>query len=302
MSGYRKGTRKEKVPRIREFEVGGYKVPPALLISSLLAALYVLFLLGGQLEKGQDAFILSAFSVLSFAVFAYLPRSGSVVGLKNFIHLIDTFLALSLLTFIIDAASYFGVLPATSGLMQPVMMSFIFAVLSALLIWLLLYFEKGDPEDDFIRDSGRSSMLYGAAGFILCILLGLGVLYFAFGGSEMSLNSLGYLAWMTIIFSLLCGVAEEAWFRGLILSRMEPLAGEKRANIIQALTFGVFEAFAVYSISPQLIYLPIIFIAGSILGYYFGRLTLKEESIVPAALYHAGFYVLIGLPLFAGML
>jgi hypothetical protein len=145
-------------------------------------------------------------------------------------------------------------------------------------------------------------MLYAAAGFILCILLGLGVLYFLFGGSAMGLNSLAYLSWMVIIFSLLCGVTEEAWFRGLILSRMKPLAGENRANILQALTFGVFEAFAVYAISPQIIYLPVIFIAGSILGYYFGRLTLKEESIVPAALYHAGFYVLIGLPLFAGML
>jgi membrane protease YdiL (CAAX protease family) len=302
MSGYRKGTRKEKVPRIREFEVGGYKVPPALLISSLLAALYVLFLLGSQLEKGQDAIILSAFSVLSFAVFAYLSRSGSVVGLKNFLHLIDAFLALSLLTFIIDAAVYFGIIPISSGLMLPVSMSFIFAVLSALLIWLLLYFEKGEMEDDFIRDSSRSGMLYGAAALVLCIVLGLGVLYFALGGSSMSLNSLGYLLWMVVIFSLLCGLTEEAWFRGLILSRMVPLTGEKRANIIQALAFGVFEAFAVYAISPQLIYLPIIFVAGSILGYYFGRLTLKEEGIVPAALYHAGFYMLIGLPLFAGML
>lgn len=302
MSGYRKGTRKEKVPRIREFEVGGYKVPPALLISSLLATLYVLFLVGSQLEKGQDAIILSAFAVLSFAVFAYLSRSGSVAGLKNFIYLIDAFLALSLLTFIIDAAIYFGLLPAMSGLMQPAMMSFIFAVLSVLVIWLLLYFEKGDPEDDFIRDSSRPSMLYGAVAFVLCIIVGLGVLYFALGGSSMSLNSLGYVSWMTIIFSLLCGISEEAWFRGLILSRMEPLTGENRANILQALTFGVFEAFAVYAISPQLIYLPVIFVAGSILGYYFGRLTLKEESIVPAALYHAGFYVLIGLPLFAGML
>ncbi len=302
MSGYRKGTRKEKVPRIREFEVGGLKIPPALLISSLLAALYVLFLLGSQLEKGQDAIVLSAFSVLSFAVFAYLSRSGSVVGLRNFIHLIDAFLALSLLTFVVDAASYFGLLPAMSGLLQPVTMSVIFAALSALLIWLVLYIEKGDLEDDFIRDSSRSGMLYGAIAFVLCIGLGLGVLYFAFGGSAMSLNDLGYLAWMTIIFSLLSGVSEEAWFRGLILSRMEPLAGEKRANIIQALTFGIFEALAVYVISPQLIYLPVIFAAASILGYYFGRLTLKEESIVPAALYHAGFYALICMPMFAGML
>jgi len=77
MSGYRKGTRKDKVPRIREFDVGGHKVPPALLISSLLAALYALFLLGSQLEKGQDAIILSAFSVLSFAVFAICPALGA---------------------------------------------------------------------------------------------------------------------------------------------------------------------------------------------------------------------------------
>ncbi|HTY90601.1 MAG TPA: CPBP family intramembrane glutamic endopeptidase [Methanocella sp.] len=302
MSGYRKGTRKPKEMSIKEFNVGGYKVPPALLILSLLAVLYTLFLFGSQLEKSQDAIILSAFSVISFAVFAYLSRPGSVAGLRPFKSLIDAYLALSLLTFIIDAASFFRVLPIVGGLMRPVMMSFIFAVLSVLLIWLLLYFEGGEPEDDFIRDSGRSGLLYGAVAFILCIVLGLAVLYFAFGGSSMRLSDLGYIAWMAVIFGLLSGVGEELWFRGLLLSRMVPLAGENRANIIQALAFGVFEAFVVYAVGQQLIYLPAVFVIGSILGYYWGRLTMTEKSIVPAALYHAGFYVLIIMPMFAGIL
>jgi hypothetical protein len=83
---------------------------------------------------------------------------------------------------------------------------------------------------------------------------------------------------------------------------MLPLVGERTANIIQALAFGVFEAFVIYAISPQLIYLPAVFIIGSILGYYWGRMTINDDSIIGAALFHAGFYALIGLPLFAGML
>lgn len=302
MSGYRKGTRKPKTMSIKEFNIGGHKVPPALLISSLLAALYALFLFGSRLEKGSDALILSVFSLISFAIFAYLSRAQSFGGLRLFATLIDAFLALSALTFIWDAAYYFNIIPGLSGLMLPAAMSAAFAALSVLLIGLLLYFEKEKPEDVFIHAERSTNLISGVIGFIVCVIIGMGVLYFMFGGSALSLDKLAYLSGMILAFSLLSAAYEEAWFRGVLLSRLEPLVDGKSSIIIQALVFGVFEAFVVYAISPLAIYLPVVFIIGSILGYYWGQMTLKDESIVGAALFHAGFYVLIGAPLFAGML
>lgn len=302
MSGYRKGTRKPKSLTLRDINIGGLKIPPALAVSALLAALYALFLFGSQFGTGSDSLLLSAFSVLSFAAFAYLARTGSLAGLRPFAGLIDAFLALSALTFIWDIATFFNVTASLTGLMKPVSMSIAFAALTILLIGLLLFYEKGKLEDIFVKAGSSMSMLSGIAGLIICVLLSIVGLYFLFGGSSMGLDNVAYLSGLILLFSVLAAAYEEVWFRGLLLSRMLPLVGERTANVIQSLAFGVFEAFAIYAISPQLIYLPAVFIIGSILGYYWGRMTIKDDSIVGAALFHAGFYALIGLPLFAGML
>jgi CAAX protease family protein len=302
MSGYRKGTRKPKSVSLPEFSVGGYKVPPALLISSLLVTLYALFLFGSRIEKGIDALVLAVFSLVSFATLSYLSRAGSIAGLRPFTGLIDAFLALSALTFAWDLIIFFNVLAGLSGILMAVAMSIAFTGLSILLLGSLISYEKYKPKDIFLRAGTSMSLISGVVGFVLCFIFSLVVLYFLFGGSAMGIDKLAYLCGMLLLFSLLSAAYEEAWFRGLLLSRLGPLVGEKGAGVLQALAFGVFEAFAVYSISPQLIYLPAVFIISSILGYYWGRMTLKEESIVSATLYHAGFYVLIGVPLFAGML
>jgi membrane protease YdiL (CAAX protease family) len=299
MSGYRKGTRKPKSGiSIGDISIGGIKIPPALAISVLMAALYSVFLIGSRLEKGLDLLILSAFSVLAFAMFSYLVRSGSLAGLRPFNRLLDAFMALSALTLLWDLLVYFQVIDTGSGPQKAVIMSLAYAVFSLALLGLVLYFEKGRLRDIFVK---AGSWAAGAGGFVLCVALGIGILYFLFGGSSMSTDKLAGLIGLVLIFSVLSAAYEEIWFRGLMLSRLMPLVGDKSALIIQAAVFGIFEAAFFYTINPQPLYLPVVFIVGTVLGYYWGLMTMKDESLMGAALFHAGFYVLIGLPMLAAL-
>src|SRR5208337_4362239 len=111
MSSYAKGTRKPKGGyRLGDITIGGHTIKPEVAVTVLLSALYVLFLLGSTLENGSDALVLAVFSFVSFVAFAYLVRSGSLVGLRPFTTLIDVFLALSALALIRCLAIYWNVI------------------------------------------------------------------------------------------------------------------------------------------------------------------------------------------------
>lgn len=296
MRGYRKGVRKPRAVAARELEIGGYKMPPALLIAALLVALYALFLFGSGLQAGPDALVLAVCSLLAFAVFSYLARAGGPGGFRPFSGLIEAILALSALTFIQKAAVFLGLVPDLDGPATAIVFAAVFLIASMPLIALLLYRGKEAPADVFIRARRPS---WGLAGLAIGLFAGVACLYLISGGP---LSQAAYAAGMALAFGLLSAAFEEAWFRGVLLARLRPLAGDKNARILQALAFGVFEAFVVYGISPMLAYIPVAFIIASVLGYYLGCMAQKEESIVNAALAHAGLYALVGMLLFAGLL
>ncbi len=108
MGSYVKGTRKPKGGfRLGDIHVGGYVIKPELAVTVLLAALYLLFLSGSTLESGSDALVLALFSFIVFGAFAYMVRTASLVGLRPFAKLMDAFLALSMLTLLIEKSPLF---------------------------------------------------------------------------------------------------------------------------------------------------------------------------------------------------
>ncbi len=301
MAGYAKGTRKPKGGfKLGDIELGGYVIKPELAVTALLAALYILFLLGSSLESGSDALILSLFSFIIFGAFAYMVRTPSLVGLRPFAKLIDAFLALSALTLLAELAVFLNLL-SFGGDIKPLAMTVTLAISSIILIGCMLYLEKGKLKDIYVRAGNLASLTLGVAGLIAGILLGVGVLYILFNNVAPGMGQLPSLLAVAIAFSIIGAFYEELWFRGLLLSRLMPLLGEKRSNIMQALIFGVFEALAIYAITLQPIYLPLVFIAGTALGYYLGKITIKDKRLISAILLHAGFYALIGISILAGI-
>jgi membrane protease YdiL (CAAX protease family) len=296
MSGYAKGARKPKRGVVlKEINVGGLKIKPAVAIASLMAALYVIFLIGVKLESGLDALILSVFSFAMFAALAFLVRSGSLAGLKPFTLLIDAFLALSALSLaqaLIGFLNVFG--PAAEITIRRIaFMMTVSAATAAILLMAVLFFEKEGRENIHLKASPLRSALVGFTAMAACGLLALGLVYLLLGGTAFMLTALNML-----VFGLFGGVYEEALFRGLLLSRLRQVLGENRALAIQAIAFSVFEALAVYAFIPNIWVLPVVLVAGALLGYFFGIITLKNESILAPQLIHAGLYMLLAIPLF----
>ena len=310
MSSYAKGTRKPKRGQmIKEIKIGGFKVMPGTAITALLAALYVLFLAGIKLESGSDAVTLSIFSLVIFILLDYAVRAGRLPGLKPFVVLIDAFLALMALASVWEIFVFLGVinLSGLSGPIKPVLIAIASAALSLVLIYGVLYYTRGKLmdsklDDIYARIGDKKGIAIGLAGLIICLILGTGIVYVLYGGSTKITGSLLSLLAFALVFAILSAAYEELWFRGLLLSRMIELAGEASANLIQAVVFGVFEALAVYTITSQPLYLPVFLVVGGILGYYWGKMTLEDKSLLSPALLHAGLYVLIGLPIMASML
>ena len=106
---------------------------------------------------------------------------------------------------------------------------------------------------------------------------------------------------ITALPGALAGIAGEVWFRGLLLARIVPILGESRGNIYQAAVFGAFETVIFYMITGQAAYIPVIFIIGAFTGFYWGRATLKADSLAAPIFLHAGLYILLLLPILTGL-
>lgn len=301
MSGYAKGTRKPKRGFVlKEINVGGLKIKPAVAIVSLLAALYIVFLIGVKLESGLDALILSVLSFAMFAALAYLVRSGSLAGLKPFTLLIDAFMALSTLSLVQAFAGYLNLFGSATDItiQRMAFMMTSNAAMAAILLMAVLYIEKEDRENIYLKASPLRSALMGFAVMAVFGLVAIGSVYLFFTGSATKNGPFMLITLNILVFSLIGGVYEEALFRGLLLSRLRQVLRENYALVVQAIVFSVFEALAIYAFILNILVVPVVLVAGALVGYYLGMVTLKNESILAAQLIHAGLYMFLAIPLF----
>jgi uncharacterized protein len=301
MSAYIKGTRRPKPPVFRDLKIGNFEIPFSVIIILLFAVLYLLCLVGGTLESGTDALTLQVASFAIFALFAYSVRKN-MLQLKPFITIIDIFLGLSVIPLFWSLVQFFNIYtPArTIGAYVPAdifvlaLMSLITVILSVIIVAMVLYYEKGKLNEIYVRAGNiKAGIITGVAGFAACCILSLVVIIFL---GNVDISRLPPIFAALGVFSLTAALAEELWFRGILLSRLLPLAGRNTSLLIQTAVFAVFEAMIAYTLMPQAFYVLIVLIASVILGYYWGGMTIKNNSILGATLFHAGFYILMTLP------
>ncbi len=295
MSGYAKGTRKpRKGIETRGTGIGGLRIKPAVAIASLIVALYLVFLTGVNLGSGPDAILLSVFSFAMFAALAFLVRAGSLAGLKPFTLVIDALFALSTLSLVQAFAGLLGVFGAGTGF-TPQRLAFVMsvnAVVATILVMGVMFFEKEDRENVYLKAAPLASGLVGYAILTFCAIVSLGLAYLLFGSAGFMLTALNIL-----VFGLFGGVYEEMLFRGLLLSRLRQVIGDDYALLLQASAFAIFEALAVYAFFPNVWALPVVLLAGALLGYFFGMITIKNESVLTPQLIHSGLYMLLATSL-----
>lgn len=87
------------------------------------------------------------------------------------------------------------------------------------------------------------------------------------------------------LFSMINGILEEVLWRGILLTRLVDLAGEKAAAFFSAIAFGFSHLVLGYSWSACLGF--------AIGGFFYAGVTLKSGSIIPAIIWHVIFNLLM---------
>ena len=87
---------------------------------------------------------------------------------------------------------------------------------------------------------------------------------------------------------------EELWFRGLFLGKLSPFLGATAAALVTALVFGMTHLGATY-VTPaeRFIFPTIVFALGLVNGY----VMLKTDSLWGSVLFHAGYDLLVIIPI-----
>ncbi|MBT2689615.1 CPBP family intramembrane metalloprotease [Bacillus sp. ISL-47] len=86
-------------------------------------------------------------------------------------------------------------------------------------------------------------------------------------------------------FSTVNAFMEEFLWRGILLTRMAGLAGEKEAVIFSGISFGFSHLMLGYSFAVCLLF--------ALGGVFYGAITVKSGSIIPAILWHSAINVLM---------
>lgn len=302
MSGYTvKGRRKAKEGIYRGIRVGNRFIPGEVVITSMLAGIYLLFLMGSMMESGVDSLLLKIFSFVMFAVLAYAVRT-SLRRMSIFAKTIDAFLILSVLPLIRDVASFLSIYDATKLTSATDLASWGIAstALSALLVTCIVYFEKDRLADIFIKAGKVSSGLRtGITGIAVCLSLFAIILCIFYNAALMDVSAALPVAAALLIYSIASACAEELWFRGLLLSRFLPVTGKDTAIVLQAIIFAIYQAAIFYTLTPDLLIVPAVLLGAAALGYYWGQVTIKNDSLIGSMLFHIGVDLLIALPAFA---
>ncbi|WP_424356937.1 CPBP family intramembrane glutamic endopeptidase [Methanocella sp. MCL-LM] len=304
MSGDKKGTRKPagskgKINR----DTARTGLSSGLIITILIAGLYSVFLVDTRLDTSLLTLMLSAFLVAAFLVFVFTVRSGNHRLKQQFSSLLYVFVGLSLLTLLWELLAYLKIVDVTT--MSPAIwiatVGLVNGIASIIIIAAIAALEKLKAKDLYLTAGDAKVIPFAAVAFGLCAILGAGSTYYLFGGAALGMDKLAPIALAVLVFAALASVAEELWFRGLMLSKIIPILGESRGNIYQALVFGVFEAVMFYTLTGELSFMPAMFIIGAMTGYYWGRATLRSKSLISPMVLHAGFYLLILLPIMTGL-
>jgi uncharacterized protein len=287
MKGRRKTTRNVPVG----IKIGRYVFPPQIVIAGLLSLLYVCFLLGGSYNSRDVVIQLIYFAL--FGVMIFVLRASQ----RYYTQLSYVYLVLAIPPMLWYVVDYLGYGPASPELGWFLWVGFVSLVLGIGLTAALQYFDKRRLTDIYVQAGNpKEGLRNGATALIASVVLTIAYVIMHTEGADMSklLLVIGGLA----AFAVACAVAEELWFRGLLLSRLVPLTGQKAAFAVQAIAFAVYEAAFLYMLNPDPVYSAAVFVVAGVAGALLAWMTLKNKSLLAAIMGHAGLYLIITLPLF----
>jgi uncharacterized protein len=176
-----------------------------------------------------------------------------------------------------------------------------------LAILLATWLSGGDLGSVFLKKGSlRKGLRFGLISFGVCAgLFALIALLQAGAPSSTGLTAAGLplatvvaaIPWI-LLFALANSLMEELWFRGVFLNRLSPLLGVTATVVVTALVFGVSHLGATYVSPMESVVFPVIVF---VLGLVNGFAMLKTDSIWGSMLFHAGYDLLIVIPVLTSM-
>jgi membrane protease YdiL (CAAX protease family) len=101
-----------------------------------------------------------------------------------------------------------------------------------------------------------------------------------------------------LMFCFVNSFMEELWFRGVSLNKLTPLLGWVPSIIVTAMVFGVSHLAATYITPVQMLLFSTIVIGLGLVNAY---MMLKTDSIWGSVLFHAGYDLLVIIPILASL-
>ena len=142
----------------------------------------------------------------------------------------------------------------------------------------------------FKRGKLKQGLLIGLLAFLLLAVIAA----VQANAQGTTLQQLARLSPWILIFVLANGFMEELLYRGLFLKRYEPILGRHLSNLVTALVFVTIHAQVTYTSALLPFLIGLFFLA-----LLWGVLMQKTDSVIGAALFHAGTDTLIILGIFA---
>ncbi|WP_424359730.1 type II CAAX prenyl endopeptidase Rce1 family protein [Methanocella sp. MCL-LM] len=300
---YIKGRRKSRVSKPAGIKMGKYLLPSNVAIPALMGFLFVVITVASAFEPEFDALVLRLTGFILFAGLAYAVRTRLKV-MSVYVRLIDAFAALFAVTLLWSVAGYLHLYDqSTAAVSTPIIMAVLNLVMAVVLIAGVLLFEKDKPSTIFAGAGKLSAGLkIGVPVLIVGMVMAVILSYLLFDAGKADSGKLLSTLAMLALFSAAATAAGEAWFRGLFLARLLPVAGKQVGFIIQAVVFAFFLAGLYYLLTSSLLYAGGVLAVSAILGYVLAYVTVKHNSLIAAMLSGTGASMVMALPLFAAFL
>jgi membrane protease YdiL (CAAX protease family) len=173
---------------------------------------------------------------------------------------------------------------------------------------ILLTLWSGDDLGSLFLKKGdlRLGLRFGLISFaIFVVIFTVIVIFQAKGPASQGLFASGInpttiissIPWI-LMFCFVNSFMEELWFRGVSLNKLTPLLGWVPSIIVTAMVFGVSHLAATYITPVQMLLFSTIVIGLGLVNAY---MMLKTDSIWGSVLFHAGYDLLVIIPILASL-
>jgi uncharacterized protein len=155
-----------------------------------------------------------------------------------------------------------------------------------------IFLKKGDLKEG-LRFGLISFGIFAAIFAVIAVLQANASASQGLTASGVSLNVIvSGLPWI-LVWAFANALLEELWFRGIFLKKLNPFLGATATIIVTSLVFSIPHAGATYISPLEMIVFPIIVFG---LGVVNARVMLKTDSVIGSLWFHAGYDLLVIIP------